>query len=70
MAGADATINFLFEPTNRGTTVISTETRVYAGNVWAARGFAMYWRVIYPGSALLRVVWLRAVERGAMRGRR
>lgn len=70
VAGAEATINFLFEPTNRGTTVISTETRVYAADAWAARGFAMYWRVIYPGSALLRVAWLKAVERRAMRGGR
>ena len=26
----------------------------------------IYWRVIYPGSALIRRMWLRAIERRAM----
>jgi hypothetical protein len=29
------------------------------------RVFAAYWRVIYPGSALIRRMWLRAVKRRA-----
>lgn len=65
-AGAEATIHFLLEPTNRRTTVISTETRVF-GEGWRVRAFAMYWRVIYPGSALLRVWMLGAVQGRAMR---
>ena len=27
----------------------------------AVRAFAAYWRVIDPGSALMRIMWLRAV---------
>jgi len=27
--------------------------------------FAAYWRVIYPGSALIRVMWLRAIKQRA-----
>ena len=32
----------------------------------ARRRFAAYWRVIYPGSAIIRRMWLRAIERRAM----
>jgi len=28
----------------------------------ATRTFAAYWRMIYPGSALIRVMWLRAIR--------
>ncbi|MBL8179363.1 MAG: hypothetical protein JNK48_32090 [Bryobacterales bacterium] len=59
---AEAYMNILLEPTNRGTTVVSTETRVYAESAWAAHRFAVYWRVIYPGSAALRMALLWAME--------
>ncbi len=42
---------------------VSTETRVYASSADARRRFAVYWRLIYPGSALIRRMWLRAIER-------
>jgi len=32
------------------------------------RRFAGYWRIIYPGSALIRRMWLRAVARRAVSG--
>jgi hypothetical protein len=40
---------------------------VFANSPWARRGFAAYWRVIYPGSALIRRMWLRAIARRATR---
>jgi hypothetical protein len=29
------------------------------------RRFRLYWRVIHPGSAAIRVAWLRAIRRRA-----
>ncbi len=60
-----AAMNFLVEPDASGGSRISTETRVYANSDRARRRFAMYWRVIYPGSALIRRMWLRAIARRA-----
>ena len=37
-------------------------TRVCAADPQAVRAFAAYWRVIYPGSALIRIMWLRAIR--------
>ena len=49
-----ATMNFLVE--DRGDTcVLTTETRVHATDPSARRRFGAYWRVIYPGSALITV---------------
>jgi hypothetical protein len=42
--------------------VVTTETRVFATDAATRRRFAVYWRVIYPGSALIRVMWLRAIR--------
>jgi len=41
---------------------LTTETRVYAAGTHVVRGFAAYWRMIYPGSALIRRTWLRAIK--------
>src|SRR5919201_1720118 len=60
-----ATMNFRVEPSGRSASLVSTETRVYANNDSARRRFAAYWRVIYPGSALIRRMWLRAIARRA-----
>jgi hypothetical protein len=62
---AKATMNFLVEPDGRGGSLLSTETRVFATDASARRRFAVYWRVIYPGSALIRRMWLRAIRRRA-----
>lgn len=59
---AIATMNFLVKPNGAGGSVVSTETRVFANSPQARRAFAMYWRVIYPGSALIRRMWLRAIK--------
>lgn len=62
---AIAAMNFLVTPNGSGGSTVSTETRVFANNDAARRGFARYWRVIYPGSALIRRMWLRAIKRRA-----
>ncbi len=60
-----ATMNFLVEDAGPGACTVTTETRVYATDGPARRRFARYWRVIYPGSALIRRMWLRAIKRRA-----
>lgn len=57
-----ATMNFVIRGAADGTSVVSTETRVYATDAPARRRFARYWRIIYPGSALIRRMWLRAIR--------
>jgi hypothetical protein len=61
---AKATMNFRTEPAGASTRVV-TETRVFATDESAMRAFTSYWRVVYPGSAILRVTWLRAIKRHA-----
>lgn len=60
-----ATMNFLVTPDGANRSVVTTETRVYASGPDARRRFAVYWRMIYPGSALIRRMWLRAIDRRA-----
>jgi hypothetical protein len=48
-------------------TLLTTETRVYATDASLRRAFARYWRVIYPGSSLIRSMWLRAIKKRAER---
>lgn len=52
-----------------GSSVLRTETRVLATDADARRKFGRYWRVIRPGSAAIRVAWLRAIRRKAERTR-
>lgn len=61
-----AMMTFVVSPEGSGGSLVSTETRVYANSPGARRRFAAYWRVIYPGSALIRRMWLRAIERRAL----
>ncbi len=49
-----ATMNFLVTPDDHGGSTISTETRIYANNKSALRRFVIYWRVIHPGSDIIR----------------
>jgi hypothetical protein len=60
------TMNFVVTPDGPNASRVSTETRVFASDPSARRRFAAYWRVIYPGSALIRRMWLRAIERRAL----
>jgi hypothetical protein len=41
--------------------LISTETRALGNDLEAQKTFARYWRVIYPGSSIIRRVWLNAI---------
>jgi hypothetical protein len=60
-----ATMNFRVTPDGPERSLVTTETRVFANSSQARRRFAAYWRVIYPGSALIRRMWLRAIQRRA-----
>ncbi len=60
-----AAINFRVNDSGHGQSLVSTETRVYATDAQSRRKFARYWRVIYPGSAMIRRMWLRAIQRRA-----
>lgn len=50
-----------------GTVRVSTETRIAGNDAAAAATFARYWRVVYPGSAIIRRVWLDAIVTRAER---
>jgi len=58
-------MNFRIETVDAAHCMLATETRVYAAGSQALRGFAAYWRMIYPGSSLIRREWLRAIKRRA-----
>jgi hypothetical protein len=60
-----AAMNFVVAADGPGRSFVSTETRVFANSPSARRRFAVYWRVIYPGSAIIRRMWLRAIEQRA-----
>jgi hypothetical protein len=66
--GVNATMNFLIEPATGGASELSTETRVVADTPAATRRFGAYWHTIYPGSSLIRFMWLRAIKTRAERG--
>lgn len=61
---AKSVMNFFLEP-QAGGVHIRTETRVHPLDPATQRVFGRYWRIIYPGSALLRVTWLRAIKQQA-----
>lgn len=60
-----AAFNFKAADQRDGTTLLTTETRVLACDDSARRTMGMYWRLIYPGSGLIRVGLLDAVRRRA-----
>ena len=43
--------------------MVTTETRVFATDDRTRRRFAAYWRLILPGSALIRRSWLKAIKK-------
>lgn len=57
-------MNFKFEKVSDGT-LLSTETRVHGSGRGDGQRFARYWRIIYPGSAIIRRVWLDTIRRKA-----
>ncbi|HKF42794.1 MAG TPA: hypothetical protein VKG01_06830 [Thermoanaerobaculia bacterium] len=64
-----AAMNFRVVPEGGGFVKLTTETRILALGDSARRRFAAYWRLIYPGSALIRREWLDAIRRRAERHR-
>ena len=52
--------NLKVDDTDNGWTAVSTETRLYALDAGSRRATAVYWRLIYPGSGMLRTMWLQA----------
>jgi hypothetical protein len=60
-----AAMNFLVTADGANGSLVSTETRVFASSHAARRRFAAYWRLIYPGSAIIRRMWLRAIRQRA-----
>lgn len=63
-----ATMSFVVTPDGAGGSNVSTETRVFAAVGATRRRFAVYWRIIYPGSAFIRRAWLQAIARRATGG--
>jgi len=59
---ARAVMNFHVEDAGGGVSRLVTQTRIAATDAEAERVFARYWRIIYPGSALIRRMWLRAIK--------
>lgn len=45
--------------------VVRTETRIQALDEQASSKFRIYWWLILPGSALIRMLWLKAIKRRA-----
>ena len=65
---ARAVMDFRLTPSADGrSTHLTTETRIQIPGPGARRRFRVYWLVVYPGSALLRRLWLRAIQRRAER---
>ena len=64
---AKATMNFLVTDLGNGLSRVDTETRVFATDDVALQRFTVYWRIIFPGSSILRTTWLRAVKERAER---
>jgi hypothetical protein len=60
-----AAMNFQLRDEGGGWVRLSTQTRVFALDPSARRRFAVYWRVISPGSAFIRRMWLEAIRRRA-----
>lgn len=59
---ARAAWNFRVEPARGGGSRLSTETRVLCADAATRRSFLRYWRIISPGSGLIRWALLRQVK--------
>jgi hypothetical protein len=56
-----AAMSFSVVPAESGTR-LATETRIHATDPASCRRFGRYWRVIRPGSGLIRRSWLHAAK--------
>ena len=57
--------DFKVEDAGGGWSTISAETRVVALDDSTRRGMGRYWRLIVPGSGLLRLQWLEGIKKRA-----
>lgn len=62
---AKVAFNLKVEDVGNGWTTVSTETRLHALDPGSRRATAVYWRLIYPGSGMLRTMWLQAARNRA-----
>lgn len=60
-----AVIQFLVTGSPGECHTLQTVTRIGTATPESLRKFAVYWRLIHPGSALIRTRWLEAVKRRA-----
>ena len=63
---AKVAMSFAMAPEGERRCRLTTETRVHASDAGTGRRFAAYWRFIYPGSAVIRRMRLRAIVRRAV----
>jgi hypothetical protein len=63
---AKAVVGFRLDPRRSGI-LLTTETRFLATDAATRRLMRRYWRIIRPGSNLIRTEWLRAIRRRALR---
>jgi hypothetical protein len=62
---AKAAANFFVSKNKDDSFTVSTETRIHIADLAARKKFGTYWRIIYPGSAYIRKIWLKAIKRKA-----
>ncbi len=60
------TFNLTVTDLKDGTSRLSSETRIACIDESAKKIFSRYWRIIYPGSAIIRRVWLNAIAEHAV----
>jgi hypothetical protein len=65
---AKAAVDFRLEGGSGGPTRVTTETRILGTDAGGRRKFGLYWRVIHPGSAFMRRMWLAAIKKRAESG--
>jgi len=59
-------VNFRFITIDNNKTILTTETRNNGVTPKDNRTFGFYWRIIYPGSAIIRRVWLDTIRKKAL----
>ena len=64
---AKAVVGFRLDRGDAGGVLLTTETRFVATDEGTRRSMDRYWRLIRPGSNLIRREWLRAIRRRAVR---
>lgn len=66
---AKGVMNVILSAPRKGETLVLTETRVCVNDPVIRRKFALYWKLIYPGSALIRRMMLHTIKKQAESGR-